>query len=227
MTYLTLGLTVLSNAVHQAEKAEEAARRQRLEQENVEHQHALNERILLERKRKQEQIQRATEAERERKRKEEAAFRRTAVGELERREITFDRPITSPDRVVSSFQTWRAYGAPRKNGLWTSYDVEPVYAAAETGIGSSSSVPMCCLGVIDFATAYYETAPGRRKIDALVIELEKLVAIKNIHVLQLHAIMVRNPWIPYSLPQCSHKLMTLPPPNSGKRTPADGLGYIS
>jgi hypothetical protein len=178
-----------TNPFSQENRRRQAELQEQDRRDSQKHDEALNDEIDVRRRKREEVLKRKAEAEQERKRKEQVASKSYAVGALEHREVSFDHAVAVPN-WSTAWTTWRAYGPARKNGLWTTYDVEPVYTNEGTGIASTSDAPSCCLEVVDFAAPYYNTPPGRKKVDALTTELEKLTTVRSNHVLQIYAVSV-------------------------------------
>ncbi len=145
----------------------------------------LDQEIASERQRKEEQARKLAEAERERLRKEEVAAKRSAIGELDSREVAFDPETLAPD-VVTLTNVWTIYGRPRKTGLWTSYDAE----AASEAMTSGAAAPSASLEVVDFAAPFFNTPPGARKITAFVEELGKVLPLSLPQVVRLYGYKV-------------------------------------
>jgi hypothetical protein len=135
-----------------------------------------------------------------------------------KRFVRFDdaAPREASARVIvpgfpGEWPTWLAFGPPsRKEPLWTSYDVEGCQTevhSTTTGARQDSTqqrptsgsqtpypfdAPVCCLIAVDFAQAYYDTPPGRKKIEKVHEELLKLSAIRHPNVSAILASKVRS-----------------------------------
>jgi translation initiation factor 2-alpha kinase 4 len=119
-------------------------------------------------------------------------------GTLEDRKITFPagRRIIVGDSGVPC-DTWIAYGAGRRDGLWMLYDVEGVVADINGGYENDHGItalkrkiPVCSLQVIDFAATYYTTSPGKKRVEAMFSDLENLVAVRHPNLAAVYAVKV-------------------------------------
>lgn len=139
--------------------------------------------------------------ERQRRERGSAQQRRNYLppGTLEDRKVTFSdgRGIIVGDSGVPC-DTWIAYGAGRRDGLWMLYDVEGVVAGSNGDYGNEHGItalkrkiPVCSLQVIDFAAPYYTTAPGKKRIDAMFSDLENLVSVRHPNLAAIYAVKVR------------------------------------
>lgn len=106
-----------------------------------------------------------------------------ADGELELRELTLREPI-SVDGFDGSYASWALF-AGRREGLWTSYTGEP--AGGGPGFVSAST-PTVTVQVIDFSTPYYQGAHGRKRIDALVSEVNRIKDVRSPNVVRVYAV---------------------------------------
>jgi hypothetical protein len=103
---------------------------------------------------------------------------------------------------------WIAFGPPiRKEPLWTAYEVEgsqvvshadskPTPKRQDSGYQPSTDggisshyvdPPVCSLIVIDFLSSYYESNPGRQKIEKVHEEVRSVSLIKHVNLVQIHA----------------------------------------
>lgn len=160
-------------------------------------------------------IREAHEAERiQRQREEESTSRggrkgRPALGRLEikdgQREVRFDAgdPVVLPG-FPGTWPVWRAYGPPsRQDPLYTTYDVEGHQEVSSEGTSSEGQQPkgslmnrrtspgdespVCSLIVIEFAQAYYDTPPGRKKVEGLLAEIQRVASVRHHNLIPIYA----------------------------------------
>ena len=160
-------------------------------------------------------IREAHEAERiQRQREEESTSRggrkgRAALGRLEikdgQREVRFDAgdPVVLPG-FAGTWPVWRAYGPPsRQDPLYTTYDVEGHQEVSSEGTSSEGQQPkgslmnrrtspgdespVCSLIVIEFAQAYYDTPPGRKKVEGLLAEIQRVASVRHHNLIPIYA----------------------------------------
>lgn len=116
-----------------------------------------------------------------------------------------ERRITFPGRNIIVGEsgipcnTWKPYGAGRKEGMWMLYDAEAAAMEAtnsfENNHASTSTkrkIPICSLQVVDFASSYYLSPPGKKKLEALFLELENLVTVRHPNIVSIYAVKVRD-----------------------------------
>lgn len=160
-------------------------------------------------------IREAHEAERiQRQREEESTSRggrkgRAALGRLEikdgQRVVRFDAgdPVVLPG-FPGTWPVWRAYGPPsRQDPLYTTYDVEGHQEVSSEGTSSEGQQlkgsimnrrtspgdesPVCSLIVIEFAQAYYDTPPGRKKVEGLLAEIQRVASVRHHNLIPIFA----------------------------------------
>jgi translation initiation factor 2-alpha kinase 4 len=120
---------------------------------------------------------------------EEAARRRQeslatlADGELEVRELILDEPI-SVRGYEGVHQSWVLFGG-RKEPLWTSYTAEP-----DSGSSSfvKATLPVITVHVVEFARPYYSTAQGKKRVDAMAVELGRLRDVDSENVVRIYGV---------------------------------------
>lgn len=165
-------------AVEQAQSQAEMERRKAQEAERF---RLLNEKILMDANRKEERNRQAQADEAARERQEK--LQGLADGEMELRELTLSEPI-SVDGADGSYSSWALFGG-RREALWTSYTAEP----AGSGPGFvSSSTPTVTVKVIDFSKPYYQGTHGKKRIDALVSEINRIKDVRSPHVARVYAV---------------------------------------
>lgn len=141
----------------------------------------LKEKISLDADRKR-QRNRQAQADEEAKERQEK-LQGLADGELELREVTLQAPI-SVDGFDGSYDSWSLFAGSRE-ALWTSYTAEP------TGGGPgfvSSKTPTVTVQVIDFSNRYYQGVHGKKRIDALVSEVTRVMDVRSPHVSRVYAV---------------------------------------
>lgn len=132
----------------------------------------------------------------ERQRRERGALlhrRFVPIGALEERKVEFPGRSVCVGESGVACNTWVAYGAGTRDGLWMTYDVEgvlPGEGAFEHPTGKRK-VPVCSLQVIEFAAAYYTTVPGQKRIESVYADLENLVTVRHPNLATIYAVKVR------------------------------------
>lgn len=122
----------------------------------------------------EEQRRQLIEAEREKLKQHQEPQARLPPGVLEDRTITFNKPIAGKT-------SYRAYGTGKWEGLWTTYDAEPV-----------SGGPTCQLQVVDLSVKAYRTPHCQQKIMSLVADIERLIDIKASHLLSVLGVKLED-----------------------------------
>lgn len=154
---------------------------------------------LREEEARREAEMRQYETEERQRRERGAQNKRTLpAGALEDRKITFPgRSVIVGDSGVPC-NTWIAYGAGRRDGLWMLYDAEGAVSDTngsyerDHGIAAlKRKIPVCSLQVIDFAAPYYTMAAGKKKVETMFADLEKLVAVRHPNLAAIYAVKVR------------------------------------
>lgn len=141
----------------------------------------LNEKIQLDTSRKAQRASQAIQDEAERIRQE--ALSSLQDGELEMRELMLDAPV-SVDGYDGAWRNWVLFGG-RKETLWTSYTAE-----ADGGdIGYvKASLPTICVKVVDFSAPFYSTAQGRKRVDAVAVEVARLREVNCENVVRIYGV---------------------------------------
>ena len=165
-------------AVAAQSQAETESRHALAEEQN----RLLTEKIQLDTSRKEERARQAVLEEAEKRRMESIAS--LADGELEKRELTFDGDI-NVDGFDGSWRRWNLFGGQRES-LWTTYTAEPD-ATGDSGF-VKSSLPCSTVQVIDFSSSFYLTAPGRKKVDAIAVEVARLREVNSENVIRVHGV---------------------------------------
>lgn len=106
-----------------------------------------------------------------------------ADGELEDRELVLDQPI-SIEGYVGSWSNWALFGG-RREGLWTSYIAEPARSGRDF---VKSSTPSVTVLIVDFSRQYYHTSPGKKRIEVMVTEINRLQSVHSAHVAKVYAV---------------------------------------
>lgn len=106
-----------------------------------------------------------------------------ADGELEDRELILDAPI-SIDGYVGSWSNWALFGG-RREGLWTSYIAEPARSGRDF---VKTSTPSVTVLIVDFSRQYYHTGPGKKRIEVMVTEINRLKSVHSAHVAKVYAV---------------------------------------
>lgn len=141
----------------------------------------LNEKILLDASRKQERMRRAIADAEEKQRAEKLST--LADGELEMRELVLDVPI-SVNGYDEQYNKWILFAARREH-LWTSYTAEP---ANQGNSFVTAATPTVTVQVIDFPKSHYQSSLGKKRIDTLVNEINRLKDVRSSHVARVYAV---------------------------------------
>lgn len=168
--------------MYQAEAAQSQAETDQRMSLEAEQNRLLNERIQLDTSRKEERARQVVLDEAEKRRQDSIAS--LADGELEKREILFDEDI-GVDGFDGRWARWILFGGT-KDALWTSYTAEP-----DTASGSGfvkASLPTTTVQVIDFSKPFYSTPQGRKKVDAVAVEVARLKEIRSANVLRVYGV---------------------------------------
>ncbi|ORX40873.1 kinase-like domain-containing protein [Kockovaella imperatae] len=167
----------------ETKRAEEEAQRQAaLERQQAfqeEENRRLTERIQINTSQKQERAQQVALEEAERQR--QAALATMADGELEIRELILNSPM-KVNGYDGSYRSWLLFGGQR-DLTWTSYNAEPD-SVSTTFVRANA--PRLQVQVIDFSRPYYSSALGKKKIDSLVGEIQKLTEVQSDNVLKVY-----------------------------------------
>ena len=83
------------------------------------------------------------------------------------------------------FTRWLLFGG-KKETLWTSYTAEPD-TALSTGF-VTASLPTLTVQVVDFSKPFYSTIQGRKKIDAVAVEIARLREVRSENVLKVYGV---------------------------------------
>ncbi|KAJ9116453.1 hypothetical protein QFC22_004895 [Naganishia vaughanmartiniae] len=154
---------------------------------------------------REEEVRRETEmrqyeAEEKTRRERGAQIKRNLpAGSLLEKRITFPgRNIIVGESGIPC-NTWKPYGAGRKEGMWMMYDAEAAVMESASGVENTHSaaatkrkIPICSLQIVDFASAYYLSPPGKKKIEALFSELENLVTVRHPNIVSIYAVKLEN-----------------------------------
>ena len=168
-------LTVQAEAA--ALEADKEQRRVASEEKN----RLLNEKIMLDATRKQERMRRAQADAEERQRAEKLSA--LADGELEMRELVLDVPITVRGHD-GQYSKWTLF-AGRREPLWTSYTAEP---AKQENSFVTATMPTVTVQVVDFSKSHYQGPHGKKRIDTLINEINRLKEVQSPHVAQVYAV---------------------------------------
>lgn len=99
------------------------------------------------------------------------------------RELVLDSPI-SIDGYEGEFSNWILFGGQRES-LWTSYTAEP--GGGTVGF-VKASLPCITVQVVDFSTPFYTTAQGRKRVDAVAVEINRLKDVKCENVVTVYGV---------------------------------------
>jgi translation initiation factor 2-alpha kinase 4 len=172
-----------SNPGGQAEQAEADAAEQQLRAQAEQQNKLLNAKIQLDASRKEQRAKQALQSEAEQRRLETIAG--LGVGEMELRELVFDSQI-SVDGYDGSWEMWMLFGG-RREGIWTTYLAEPVVPAVAVSF-ARASLPLLWVQVVDFAAPFYSTAQGIRRIELLVVEIQKVIGVRHRNLATVYAV---------------------------------------
>lgn len=131
--------------------------------------------------RKAQKASQAVQDEALRKRQETLAS--LLDGELEMRELVLDSPI-SIDGYDGQYSNWMLFGG-RRQSLWTTYSAEP--DGGNVGF-VKASLPCIAVQVVDFSTPYYSTAQGKKRVDAVAVEINRLREVKCENVVAVYGV---------------------------------------
>lgn len=154
--------------------AEERAKR--AEQERL-----LNEKIQLDASKKAEKATKAIQDEAERKRQE--TLYSLADGELELRELHLDETI-AVDGFDGEYDSWMLFGGKRE-AMWTVYTAEP--DGGYVGF-VKASLPTIAVQVVDFSTPFYSTPLGKKRVDAVAVELCRLKEVTCENIVKIYGV---------------------------------------
>lgn len=147
----------------------------------AEQERLLDEKIQLDASKKAEKASRAIQDEAERKRQE--TLYTIADGELEMRELHMDEYI-SVDGYEGSWDSWMLFGGKRE-ALWTVYTAEPDGG----GVGYvKASLPSIAVQVVDFSTPFYSTPLGKKRVDAVAVELGRLREVQCENIVRIYGV---------------------------------------
>ncbi|WVR08793.1 hypothetical protein IAU60_005851 [Kwoniella sp. DSM 27419] len=170
-----------------AEEASRATEEERKQREEAKNNRYLHDQIQLNTIKKKETVDQVKQQQEERKRQERLAS--LDVGDLERRDLELSQDISIPG-YEGSWKTWILFGGKREL-LWTTYTAEPDRFA---GRGTSdqafvkAAAPCVNVQIIDFASHYYSSALGIKRIEACAVEALRLKDIQSEHLVRVHAV---------------------------------------
>lgn len=141
----------------------------------------MNEKIMLDATRKQERMRQAQADAEEKQRAEKLST--LADGELEMRELVLEEPISARGHD-GQYTKWTLF-AGRREPLWTSYTAEP--AKLDSSF-VTATMPTVTVQVIDFSKSHYHGTHGRKRIDTLINEINRLKDVQSPHVAQVYAV---------------------------------------
>lgn len=142
----------------------------------------LTEKIQLDASRKEERTRQAVLDEANRRRLDSIAS--LTDGELEMRQLSLEEDI-KVDGFEGSWKRWILFGG-KTEALWTSYLAEPE-GSGDSGF-VKASLPSLTAQVIDFSKSFYSTPQGRKKVDAVAVEIARLRELKSENVLRVYAV---------------------------------------
>lgn len=160
----------------QSQAQKEQARAREEEQNRL-----LNERIQLDTSRKAQKASQAIQDEAQRKRQE--ALSSLQDGELETRELMLDTPI-SVDGYDGAWRSWVLFEG-KKEPLWTSYTAEADGGDVEY---VKASLPTICVKVVDFSAPFYSTPQGRKRVDAVAVEVARLREVNCENIVRIYGV---------------------------------------
>lgn len=108
-----------------------------------------------------------------------------ADGELEKRELILDSPI-SVEGHEGEWAAWTCFGG-RRDAMWTSYTAEPITTGSTAGFVTASP-PSVTVQVIDFSKNYYLGTHGQKRIDSVVTEITRVKGVVSEHVARIYAV---------------------------------------
>lgn len=145
----------------------------------------LNEKIQQDTSLKKERKEKAAQQEMERKRQQ--MLETLDDGDLSSREIALGHPIAIPG-YEGKWSNWCLYNG-RKGMLWTTYDAEPMVKDGSVDPNFvKTDLPTVEVQVIDFSKPFYSTEQGKKRVDSLVSEINRLHEIQSEHVTLVHAV---------------------------------------
>jgi translation initiation factor 2-alpha kinase 4 len=107
-------------------------------------------------------------------------------GELSSREVNLDHPI-SVEGYEGSWTAWTLFGGKREM-LWTTYLAEPIVKDGSIDENFvKTTLPTLWVQIIDFSNPFYSTEQGKKRIESLVTEIQRLRDTQSDHVLQVYA----------------------------------------
>ena len=97
------------------------------------------------------------------------------------RELVLESPV-SIDGYDGQFSNWILFGGKRES-LWTAYTAEP--DGGDIGF-VKASLPCITVQVVDFSTPFYSTAQGRKRVDAVAVEISRLKEVQCENVVKVY-----------------------------------------
>ncbi|KAL7420932.1 eukaryotic translation initiation factor 2-alpha kinase [Cryptotrichosporon argae] len=161
-------------------QADQEQRRAAAEEQN----RLLQEKIQLDASRKEERARQAVQEAEERRRQDSLAS--LADGELEVRDLLLDNPIRV-DGYDGAISALSLFGG-RKEALWTSYIAEPLVDGGPNPGFVKASLLTLGVVVVDFSHKYYSTLHGRKRVDALTVEVGRLEMVDSDNVQKVYAV---------------------------------------
>lgn len=158
--------------------------------------HELAAKLREEEARRDAELRQYEAEERQRRERGNALHRRfLPVGALEDRKVSFPGSSVIVGDSGVPCNTWIAYGAGTRDGLWMTYDVEGAGAGDSNGfehptMAKQRKIPVCSLQVIEFAAAYYTTMPGQKRVEGVFADLENLVTVRHPNLATIYAVKV-------------------------------------
>lgn len=100
------------------------------------------------------------------------------------RELVLDEEI-GVYGYEGKFTRWLLFGGKQET-LWTSYTAEPD-TTLNTGF-VKASLPTLTVQVVDFSKPFYSTVQGRKKIEAVAVEIARLKEVRSDNVLKVYGV---------------------------------------
>jgi translation initiation factor 2-alpha kinase 4 len=145
----------------------------------------LNEKIKLDDSLNKERKQQLARQELEKNRQRSLAT--LDDGEMASREVNLDQAITV-EGYQGSWTSWNLFGG-KKEMLWTTYLAEPIVRDGSVDPNFvKTTLPTLWVQVIDFSQPHYSLEQGKKRIESLVTEIQRLQDVSSDHVLKVYAV---------------------------------------